>query len=76
VTVLPRQVALRTTGVLFVTARVVIVKLTSWPAAVTLAGTDAACELLAMVMTVPLGAFPLNSSEPTKSVPPEKKFGT
>src|SRR5690348_2901632 len=48
-TVLPRQVAVMVTGVLVVTCRVVIVKLTSWPAAVTLAGTDAAGELLARV---------------------------
>ena len=74
-TVSARQVAVRTTGVLVVTCRVVIVKLTSWPAAVTLAGTDAAGELLAMVITLPLGAFPLNSSVPTTSVPPEKKLG-
>src|SRR5215469_15491737 len=40
-TVLPRQVAVMVTGVLVVTCRVVIVKLASWPAAVTLAGTDA-----------------------------------
>lgn len=64
-----------TTGVVAVTCRVVIEKETSWPAAVTLAGTDAAGELLASVTTVPLGAFPLNSSVPTWGVPPEKTFG-
>ncbi len=75
-TVLARQVAVMTTGVLVVTCRVVISKLTSWPAAVTLDGTDAAGELLARLTTLPLGAFPLNSSVLTTSVPPEKKLGT
>src|SRR5215472_5500311 len=60
-TVLPRQVAVMSTGVLVVTCLVVIEKETSWPAAVTLAGTETAGELLASVTTVPLGAFPLNS---------------
>ena len=31
--------------------------------------------LLAMVIALPLGAFPLNRIVPTRSVPPEKKFG-
>src|SRR6516165_11315382 len=74
-TVLPRQVAVMVTGVLVVTCWVVIEKDTSWPAAVTLAGTDAAGELLARVTTVPLGAFPLNSSVPICGVPPEKTLG-
>jgi hypothetical protein len=54
-TVLARQVAVITTGVLVVTGWVVMLKLASWPVAVTLAGTDAAGELLAMVMTLRLG---------------------
>jgi hypothetical protein len=75
-TVLARQVAVRITGVLAVTCPVVIVKLTSWPVAVTLAGTEAAGELLAIVMALAPGAFPLNSRLPTTSVPPEKKLCT
>ena len=50
----------------------VIEKEASWPAAVTLAGTDAAGELLAILTALPLGAFPLNSSVPSSAVPPEK----
>ena len=74
-TVLALHVAVMVPGVLVVTCRVVIVKLASWPAAVTLAGTDAAGEPLARVTTLPLGAFPLNSSGPASELPPEKMFG-
>ena len=72
----PRQVAVITTGVLAVTGRVVMLKVTSWPMAGTLAGTDAAGELLAKETMVPLGALPLNSRVPATLVPPEKKLGT
>src|ERR1700728_621552 len=75
-TVLARQVAVMTTGVLVVTWLVVIVKVAPWPVAVTLAGTTAGGELLARVMTLPLGAFPLNSRLPIWGVPPENLFGT
>jgi hypothetical protein len=46
-TVFPRQVAPRTTGVVAVTCRVATEKEPNWPVAVTLAGPDAAGELLA-----------------------------
>src|SRR5271170_5561337 len=72
----PRQVAVMTTGVVVVTCWVVMLKVGDSPGRTsTVAGTDAAGELLDRSMTLLTGAIPLNRIEPISGVPPVKMFG-
>src|SRR6516225_4227742 len=74
---LPRQVAVMTTGVVVVTCWVVMLKVGNRPGRTsTVAGTVAAGELLDRLKVLPTGATPLVRIEAISGVPPVKMFGT